>query len=84
MARISSASAVDLFVVEPRGGLIEQEKLGIDCQRPRKLHALAGRERQFAYRAVGDALEAEFLDQRVRPLGDAPLLALRQGKRQAR
>jgi hypothetical protein len=48
----------------------------------RELDALAGAECQLSDWNVGYALQAEFVDQRVRPLGDAPFLAPGQGKRE--
>ena len=74
MARISSASAVDLLVVEAGCRLVEQKELRLDRERPGKLDPLADAERQFADRAVGDGLEVELLDQRVGALGYAGAL----------
>src|SRR5580658_6035819 len=74
------AERVDFLVIEPRGRFVEKEQLRTNRKRPGELHALADREWQFARRPVSDGVQAEFLDQRVRPLRDAPLLALRQGK----
>ena len=67
-------------MIEAGRRLVEQQQLGPDRERAGELDALADAERQFADRTVGDAFEAEFLDQRIRALGDAPLLAPGEGK----
>ena len=73
---------VHLLVVQARRRLVEQEQLRLDRERPGELDALADPERQLPDRPVGDAGEAELLDQRVRPLGDPPLLARGEGQRE--
>ena len=66
---------VDFRVVEAAGRFVQQQQFWPLGERAGKLHPLADAERQRARRTVRDALEAEFLDQRVGALGDLLFLA---------
>ena len=60
----------DLVVVEPAGGLVEQQELRLHGERPRELDALLRAERQARDDAVGDADEIE-IGEKLRDPGGA-------------
>jgi hypothetical protein len=60
---IRSAERVDLVVVEARGGLVEQQQLGVGRQRPGEFDALLGAEGQVRDHRVGHTGQAQELDQ---------------------
>src|SRR5271166_4292417 len=77
-----SGEALDLLVAEARRRLVEHEELRLDGERSREFDPLAQPKSQFADRPVCDALQPEFLDQRVCPLREFSFLAGDEGKRE--
>src|SRR5207302_557126 len=59
------AEFADLFVVEPAGGLVEQQQLRLGDERPGELDALQRAERQTGGRPVRDVADADVLENLV-------------------
>ena len=65
----------DLDVIEPAGGLVEQQQLRLDRERARQLDPLLQPERQVGNRAVRDRVQVEIIDQLPRDLVERAVLA---------